>query len=103
VGFCDGYRPRSACAWVLADVDDREHVEGGVEAALPTGSRRKRSERPLETGSGAQPARRASWASEVKRVMPAISPMNLAASSTPIPGSAKSCGATCLPSAAILS
>ncbi len=27
---------------------------------------------------GAQPARRASWASELKRSMPAISPMNLA-------------------------
>ena len=54
-----------------------------MSCRLPPGSRRWRSERADETGIGAQPARRASWASVLKRWMPAISPMNLAASRTP--------------------
>ena len=69
---------------------------------MPPGSRRG-GLIAAGVGIGAQAARRASWVSEVNRSMPAISPMNFAASTTPIPGAASSCGATSLTSAAILS
>jgi len=49
---------------------------------------------PELTGIGATPAARASLASVLKRVTPAISPINFAAVSGPNPGSPSSCGAT---------
>jgi hypothetical protein len=50
---------------------------------LPPWSRRWRSAAPDETGTGAHPASRASYASLAKRSTPAISPISLTAVMTP--------------------
>lgn len=59
---------------------------------LPWRSKRWRSVRPEEAGIGAQPAKWASWASEAKRLAPAISPISLPAVSEATPGTSNSAG-----------
>ena len=60
---------------------------------LPPRSRRWRLCLPEDAGIGATPARRASFASELKRSAPAVSARIFAAVSAPQPTSSKSCGA----------